>query len=41
MVKEACAYKMALSQYCQPYLEHENILLSDDKWTLLEIIRDF
>ena len=41
MLKEACAYKMALNQYCQLYLEHENIFISDDRWTLLKIIRDF
>ena len=41
MVKEACAYKMALNHYWQVYLEHGNIFISDDRWTLLEIIRDF
>ena len=41
MLKEACAYKMTLNQYRQLYLEHENIFISDDRWTLLEIIRDF
>ena len=41
MLKEACAYKMALNQYCQLYLELENIFISDDRWTFLEIIRDF
>jgi uncharacterized membrane protein len=41
MLKESYAYKMTLNQYFQLYLENENILISDDKWTLLEIIRDF
>ena len=41
MIKEACAYKMALNQYCQLYLAHENIYISDDRWILVEIIRDF
>ena len=41
MLKEACTYKIALNQYCQCYLEHENIFISDNKWIVLKIIRDF